>query len=106
MPDLHEGRFKIQPERFREKLVPTRRAAYKQREFDKEIEDRYKRHAQKGHHHHVYDVHKHLKRELFDVEDPMSDSDYDDLDEQTGKYHDSEPITHPAQHVKEKFSEG
>jgi len=35
----------------------------------------------------------------------MSDSDYDDLDEYTGRYHDEDPVYHPSHHVKRHYSE-
>ena len=45
------------------------------------------------------------RRDLYDFDDPMSDSDYDDLDEWTGKYHDEDPAYHPAHHVKRHYNE-
>ena len=35
----------------------------------------------------------------------MSDSDYDDADEDTGIYHDDEPESHPGQHIKQTYSD-
>ena len=35
----------------------------------------------------------------------MSDSDYDDIDYETGKYHDDDPYVHPAQHVRDHYTE-
>ena len=35
----------------------------------------------------------------------MTDSDYDDLDEETGIYHDEDPFYHQAHHVKRHYSE-
>ena len=35
----------------------------------------------------------------------MSDSDYDDLDEDTGMYHDEDPMFHPSHHVKRHYTE-
>ena len=34
--------------------------------------------------------------DLFDFDNPQSDSDYDDMDEYTGIYHDDDPMSHPA----------
>ena len=53
-------------------------------------------------HEHLEDRHYH---DLFDFDDPMSDSDYDDLDEYTGIYHDEDPTYHPSHHVKRHYSE-
>ena len=69
-----------------------------------------------GHGHHYYDKysaherkHEHLEdrhyHDLFDFDDPMSDSDYDDLDEYTGIYHDEDPVYHPSHHVKRHYTE-
>ena len=54
------------------------------------------------HHDHFEEHHAH---DLFDLDDPMSDSSYDDMDEETGIYHDENPYEHPAQHVRHHFSE-
>lgn len=53
-------------------------------------------------HEHLEDYHRH---DLFDFDDPMSDSDYDDLDEDTGIYHDEDPVYHPSHHVKRHYTE-
>ena len=45
------------------------------------------------------------RHDLFDLDDPQSDSDYDDMDEETGIYHDEDPYVHPAQHVRDLFTE-
>ena len=51
---------------------------------------------------HLEDHHMH---DLYDFDDPMTDSDYEDLDEQTGIYHDEDPMSHPSQPVKHHYSE-
>lgn len=69
-------------------------------EYHHEEADRRWRHDHKHDHledHHAYD--------LFDFDDPMSDSDYDDLDEQTGIYHDEDPLWHPSHHVKHQYTD-
>lgn len=43
--------------------------------------------------HHLEAHHEH---DLFDFEDPLSDSSYDDLDEETGIYHDKNPHHNPS----------
>ena len=43
--------------------------------------------------------------DLFDFDNPQSDSDYDDMDEYTGIYHDDDPMSHPAQHVRHSYTE-
>ena len=52
--------------------------------------------------HHFERRHAH---DLFDFDDPMSESDYDDLDEWTGIYHDDDPHYHPAHHVKRHYTD-
>ena len=48
----------------------------------------------------------HIERyDLFDYDNPQSDSDYDDMDEYTGKYHDDDPERHPSQHVRHQYSD-
>ena len=58
---------------------------------------------------HTHKDHKHLEdqhyQDLFDFDDPMSDSDYDDLDEWTGIYHDEDPRYHPSHHIKHHYSD-
>ena len=53
-------------------------------------------------HRHLEERHPH---DLYDFDDPMSDSDYDDLDEDTGRYHDEDPVYHPSHHVKRHYTE-
>ena len=53
-------------------------------------------------HAHLEDHHRY---DLYDFDDPMSDSDYDDLDEETGIYHDEDPRWHPSHHVKHHYSD-
>ena len=69
-------------------------------EYHHEEADRRWRHDHK--HDHLEDHHKY---DLFDFDDPMSDSDYDDLDEQTGIYHDEDPHWHSAHHVKHHYTD-
>ena len=52
------------------------------------------RHVDRSHH-----------RDLFDFDDPQTDSDYDDMDEETGIYHDDDPHAHPAQRVRHQYSD-
>ena len=60
-------------------------------------------HNRRAGHHDLEEVHH--RHDLFDFEDPQSDSDYDDMDEETGIYHDEDPEFHPAQYVRHQFSE-
>ena len=55
-------------------------------------------HNRRAGHHDLEEVHH--RHDLFDFEDPQSDSDYDDMDEETGIYHDEDPEFHPAQYVR------
>ena len=89
-PDLHEGRHTVK----KEKKV-MRHYADREKEIDSEIEKRYRQHSTKKHHIH----------DLFDFDDPESDSDYDDADEDTGIYHDDDPKSHPAQPIKHQFDD-
>ena len=43
--------------------------------------------------------------DLYDFDDPMSDSGYDDLDEYTGIYHDEDPRLHSSHHIKRHYTE-
>ena len=43
--------------------------------------------------------------DLYDFDDPMEDSGYDDLDEYTGIYHDEDPRLHSSHHVKRHYTE-
>ena len=65
-------------------------------------EHHHKKHAKPYRHH---DLERYHRYGLYDFDDPMSDSDYDDLDEYTGKYHDEDPIFHPSHHVKRHYDE-
>ena len=65
-------------------------------------EHHHEKHAKPYRHH---DLERYHRYGLYDFDDPMSDSDYDDLDEYTGKYHDEDPIFHPSHHVKRHYDE-
>ena len=43
--------------------------------------------------------------DLYDFDDPMEDSGYDDLDEFTGIYHDEDPRLHSSHHIKRHYTE-
>lgn len=80
---------------------PTRHMRHNDREFREEHGiDTDPRHDHSTRH--VEEYHRH---DLFDFEDPMTDSDYDDLDEETGIYHDEDPYMHSSHHVKRHHSE-
>ena len=81
--------------------------SHKKRSDKKErpAETHYKDHTVHRRHHertHLEGDHPH---DLFDFDDPMTDSDYDDLDEYTGIYHDEDPELHKSHHVKRHYTE-
>lgn len=83
----------------------THRVPHPEREMRREFREEHGIDVEPHHSHSAHHLEEFHRHDLYDFDDPMSDSDYDDLDEETGIYHDEDPLTHASQHIKRHHSE-